>query len=115
MKTADILQYAKIMKLDGGEGSGIKGHTTERQSNGVGNARGLSDREHELYMHARKEAYGERTNHAEPRNPTHIEDRLMQAIQAFRAGRISSGYDHLEYVDKLSGLENGTSFPRGTV
>ena len=29
MKTADILQYARIMKIDGGEGSGIKGHTTE--------------------------------------------------------------------------------------
>jgi hypothetical protein len=29
MSTALILQYARIMKLDGGEGSGVKGHTTE--------------------------------------------------------------------------------------
>jgi hypothetical protein len=32
MTTAEILQYARIMKLDGGEGSGVRGHTTEHAS-----------------------------------------------------------------------------------
>ena len=32
MNTADILKYAEIMHIDGGEGSGVKGHTTENSS-----------------------------------------------------------------------------------
>jgi hypothetical protein len=48
MDTKTILEYAEIMNADGGEGSGVKGHTTEKPGS-VGAARsGVSS----LWQHA---------------------------------------------------------------
>jgi hypothetical protein len=87
MTTAEILQYARIMKLDGGEGSGVKGHTTEHGPFGPGptDVLKVSEAARSLAkLHLSQVAKGlalGRINHAIPDTKT-----ANQVLNSFRSG-----------------------------
>jgi hypothetical protein len=69
----------------------------------------LSSVERELLTAARREADGERTRLSEPRRPNPVEAHYLNAIFAFRAGRMTHGFDELDRGDRRALLRLGRS------
>lgn len=60
----------------------------------------FTDREQKLFSAAVRQAHSRKhIDHSEPREPSIVEQRLLRAIEAFRAGRQTRGWDLIDLAE----------------